>query len=92
MIQAMESKLILVIAKVNQALDPSDNADAITADKLQSAADELQNSKKLAREAGLGDSNPHVKEATTLGKALHDKRIKLIEVIAVYVVSVFECV
>ena len=84
--QVLERKLDLVVAKANHVLDPSDSGDAITADELQSTADELQKTVKSVVSAGYPKSHPRVRQATTLGKALRDKCIK---VIAVYLVSFF---
>ena len=74
----------MAIAKANQALDPSDNGDAMTAgelqrdaDKLQRAADELQKTIESVVSAGLSKSHPVVIEATKLGKSLRDKGIKM---------------
>ena len=81
----------MAIAKANQTLDPSGNGNAITADVLQRAADELQKTVESVVSAGLPKSHPLVMEATKLGKGLRDKGTKT-KVIAVYVDSVVECV
>ena len=73
MFQALKSRLKSAIAKANQALHLSDNGNGITADELESAADELQKSMELAVSGGLPKSHPLVAEATKLDKPLRDR-------------------
>ena len=86
--QALESKLQLAIANANQVLDSSDKADGVTADELQSAADELQKTIESVVSGGLPKAHPLVIEATNLGNSLHNEVIKRV---ALYVVWVLEC-
>ena len=61
--QCSERKLKVAIAKANKVLDPSGNKNAITADELQSAADELQKTMESVVSAGLSKSHPLVAKA-----------------------------
>ena len=56
------------IQKANQVLDASANGDAIPADVLQRAADELHKTVESVASAGLSPSHPLAKEATQLDK------------------------
>lgn len=51
------------IVEANKALDPSDNSDPLTADKLESKAYELQKIVESVVSAGLWDAHPLVVEA-----------------------------
>ena len=65
----------------NQALDPSDKGDRLTAAQLEMAAYELDS----MASASLGKSHPLVAKATQLGKSLLDKATE-IKVSAMHVV------
>ena len=73
----MLSNLQAATTKANQVFDPSDNADAITADELQSAADELQKTVESVVSDGLQESHPFVKKATKLSTNLGNIRTKV---------------
>ena len=75
--QVSQRELRLAIAKANRALDPSDNGDAITADELQRAADELQKTVESVVSAGLPKSNPLVVKTTNLSTVLGDITTKV---------------
>ena len=74
--QSLESSLESAMEKANQALDPSANGVAITADELKSAADELQKTIESVASAGLAKSHPLVVKATELGQSLRDMATK----------------
>ena len=74
--------------KANQALDPSDKANGLTAAEVETAADELQKTVESVRSAGLSTSHPLVAsaaKASELSKSLRDKGTK-IKVSALHVV------
>ena len=73
------------IEKANQTLDASDKGDRLTADELEIAADELQDTVESVVSAGFMESHSLVAKATELIKSLRDKGIK-IKVSAVHVV------
>ena len=74
--QGLESNLELAMGKANKALDASDNGDAITADELELAADELQKTVESVVFDGLGKSHPLVVKATELDTSLWDEGSK----------------
>ena len=78
----MEGKVNLAIAKANRALDPSDKGNQLTANELESAADELW---KTVKSAGLAESHPLVVTATDLGTSLRNK-CSLIQVSALHAI------
>ena len=83
--QALDNSL----KSANQALVLSDNGDGITADELESAADELQKSMESVVSGGLARSFSLVAEATKVDKSLRDMVTKT-TVSALDVVSTFE--
>ena len=87
--QDMESLLGSAIQKANQVLDASANGDAIPADVLQRAADELHKTVESVASAGLGKSHPLAQEAAQLRKSLRNKGSR-IKVSALHVVRMFE--
>ena len=78
--QEMESLLGSAIQKANQVLDASANGDAIPADVLQRAADELHKTVESVASAGLGESHPLAQEAAQLRKSLRNKATNQIKV------------
>ena len=79
-----------MIKNAKQALDPSDNGDATTADDLESLADELQKAVESVVSAGLSKLYPLVAESTDLDKSLRNKATDT-KVSAMHVDSIFEC-
>ena len=77
------------IKTAKQVLDARASGDAMTADELASAADELHKTIESAVSAGLAKSHPLVTEATALEKSLRDEGSKM-KVSAVHVVSIFK--
>ena len=88
--QSSERKLKVAIAKANKVLDPSGNNNAITADELQSAADELQKTMEAMVSAGLSKSHTLVEQAVDIAEALRDKSTKT-RVSSMNAVSIFAC-
>ena len=64
MFQALKSSLKLAITKANQAVHLSGNGDAITAEELNGAAEQLQKTTGSAVSGGLTRGHPVVAEAT----------------------------
>ena len=79
------------IAEAKQALDLSDNGDGITADELESAADELQKNLESAVSGGLWRAHTLVAEATKVYISLCG-RVTKTKVSAVDVVLIFGCI
>ena len=65
------------IATAKRVLDPSGKADRITADKIQSAADELQKTIAPLVSARLPESNQLVVEASGLKSTLLEIKTKV---------------
>ena len=77
------------IAKAKKALTLSYNGDGITADELESAADELRKIVQSVVSGGLSKSHPLVSEATKVDTLLRNRATEP-TVSAVDVVSIFE--
>ena len=65
------------IQKANQVLGASASGSGVTADELESAADELHKTIESAVSVGLAKSHPLVVEATEMNKSLRDEGSKL---------------
>ena len=78
------------IQKANQVLGASASGSGVTADELESAADELHKTIESAVSAGLEKSHALVAEATELEKSLRDEGSKL-RVGEFHVASMLEC-
>ena len=88
--QALES-LGSAIQKANQVLGASASGSGVTADELESAADELHKTIESVVSAGLAKSHALYAKTTELGKSLREQATE-IKVSAVCVVWIFECV
>ena len=74
-----------MIAEAAQALDASASGDGTTAEELERAADELQETVESVVPAGLAESHSLVVTASELGTSLRNKCI-LIQVSALHAI------
>ena len=78
----------LLLNMIDETDESIGYGDGITADELESAADELQKSMASVVSGGLSKSHPLVAEATKVHKSLRD-RVAKTTVSAVDIVSIF---
>ena len=84
--EGWESSLGSAIEEANQVLDARASGNGITADELESAANDLQKTVKSVVSDGLAESHPRVVKATELHKSLCDMATEM-TVSALHVVS-----